>query len=121
MTLAREHCETLVKKYAAGAGMGALVPIPGSSMAITAAEVKLVADIASAYGERLDDVEALRVVALSGAKNVGVKVVGEVAAYIPIVGWMARPALFAASVKAVGDAMIRHYEARHPSAQFPAA
>lgn len=114
--LAREYCKDLVSRYATGAGFGSMVPIPGTSLAITAAEVKLVADIARVYGETLTDNEALKVIALSGAKNVGVKAVGEAAAYVPIVGWIARPALFAASVKAVGDTVIQHFETRNPDA-----
>jgi uncharacterized protein (DUF697 family) len=121
MMLAREYCKDLVSRYAAGAGVGSLVPIPGTSLAITAAEVKLVVDIARAYGETLTDHEALRVIALSGVKNVGVKAVGEAAAYLPVVGWLARPALFAASVKAVGDAVIDHFETRHPLAHSRAS
>lgn len=115
---AREHCRSLVFKYAAGSGAGALLPIPGTSIAVTAAEVKLVIDIARAYGENLGDTDALKVLALSGAKNIGVKAVGEAAAFLPVVGWLARPALFAASVKAVGDAVIKHFEARHPDAEY---
>ena len=49
--LAREYCKDLVSRYATGAGVGSMVPIPGTSLAITAAEVKLVADIARVYGE----------------------------------------------------------------------
>jgi uncharacterized protein (DUF697 family) len=118
--LARDYCKDLVGRYAAGAGVGALVPLPGTSFAITAAEVKLVADIARAYGEALTDDEALKLIALTGAKNVGVKAVGEAAAYLPWVGWMARPALFAASVKVVGDVAIGHFEARNPNARLHA-
>jgi uncharacterized protein (DUF697 family) len=116
--LARNYCKGLVGRFAAGAGVGAMVPLPGTSLAITAAEVKLVADIARAYGESLTDDEALKLIALAGAKNVGVKAVGEAAAYLPLVGWMARPALFAASVKAVGDAAIGHFELRNPNAEL---
>lgn len=114
--LAREYCASLVDRYAAGAGMGSLLPVPGASMAITAAEVKLVADIARAYGESLNDQEALRVVALSGAKNLGVKIAGEVAAGVPVLGWVARPALFGMSVRSVGRTVIDHFEAKHPHA-----
>ncbi|HMV38449.1 MAG TPA: hypothetical protein PKC26_04715, partial [Plasticicumulans sp.] len=68
------------------------------AMAALVADLRAqVADIARVYGETLTDNEALKVIALSGAKNVGVKAVGEAAAYVPIVGWIARPALFAAS------------------------
>lgn len=111
---ARFHSKDLVRRYAAGVGLGGSIPLPGVSMAITAAEVKLVTDIARAYGEQVNDADALRLIALSGVKNVGVKAVGELAAAVPVVGWMARSALYAASVKAVGDAAIRHFEARHP-------
>jgi uncharacterized protein (DUF697 family) len=108
----------LVTKYAAGAGLGSMVPIPGTSIVVTAAEVKLVIDIARVYGESLGDADAMKVIALSGAKNIGVKAVGEIASFIPVVGWLARPALFAASVKAVGDAVIKHFEARRPDAEY---
>lgn len=120
VTLARDYCHDLVSRYAAGAGVGSLVPIPGTSFAITAVEVKLVADIARAYGDTLTDDEALKVLALSSAKNLGVRAVGEAAAFVPIVGWIARPALFAASVKAVGDAAIDHFEGRRPNATLRA-
>lgn len=111
---ARAHSHDLVRRYAAGAGLGGSIPLPGMSMAITAAEVKLVTDIARAYGEPVHERDALRLIALSGAKNVGVKAVGELAAAVPLVGWMARSALYAASVRAVGEAAIRHFEARKP-------
>lgn len=112
---AQSHSRALVRRYAAGVGLGGGVPLPGVSMAVTAAEVKLVADIARAYGRPVTDADALRLIALSGAKNVGVKAVGELAAALPVVGWIARPALFAASVRAVGEAAIRHFESRHPN------
>jgi|GEM_PF-1129102 uncharacterized protein (DUF697 family) len=116
--LAREHCQQLVIKYAAGAGVGGLVPVPGTAMAVTAAEVKLVVDIAAAYGERIDDAGAVKLIGLSTVKNLGMKVIGEAAAWVPLVGWAARPALFAASVKAVGDAAVRHYEGLRPDAIY---
>lgn len=116
--LAREHCQQLVMKYAAGAGVGGLIPVPGTSMAVTAAEVKLVVDIAAAYGQRIDDLEAVKLIGLSTVKNLGMKAIGEVVGLVPIVGWAARPALFAASVKVVGDAATRHYEALRPDAIY---
>ncbi len=116
--LAREHCQQLVMKYAAGAGVGGLIPVPGTSMAVTAAEVKLVVDIAAAYGERIDDAGAVKLIGLSTVKNLGVKALGEAVGWVPLVGWAARPALFAASVKAVGDAAVRHYEALRPDAIY---
>ena len=97
-------------KYAAGAGVGGLIPVPGTSMAITAAEVKLVVDIAAAYGERIDDAGAVKLIGLSTVKNIGMKAIGEAVGWVPLVGWAARPALFAASVNAVGNAALRHYE-----------
>ena len=116
--LAREHCRNLVLKYATGAGVGGLIPIPGTSMAVIAAEVKLVVDIASAYGARIDDADAIKLIGLSTIKNLGMKVIGEAIGWVPLVGWAARPALFAASVKAVGDATVRHYEALRPDAIY---
>ena len=116
--LAREHCRQMVLNYSAAAGVGGLIPIPGTSMAVTAAEVKLVVDIAAAYGERIDDGDAMKLIGLSTVKNLGMKVVGDVAGWVPLVGWAARPALYAASVKAVGEAATRHYETRHPQALF---
>ena len=116
--LAREHCQRLVIKYAAGAGVGGLIPVPGTAMAVTAAEVKLVVDIAAAYGERIDDAWAVKLIGLSTMKNLGMKVIGEAAAWVPLVGWAARPALFAASVKAVGNAAVRHYEGLRPDAIY---
>jgi uncharacterized protein (DUF697 family) len=118
LMLAREHCQQLVMKYAAGAGVGGLIPVPGTSMAVTAAEVKLVVDIAAAYGERIDDAGAVKLIGLSTVKNLGVKALGEAVGWVPLVGWAARPALFAASVKAVGDAAVRHYEALRPDAIY---
>lgn len=109
------HSRSLVRRYAAGVGLGGGIPLPGVSMAVTAAEVKLVTDIARAYGEPVTEADALRLIALSSAKNVGVKAMGELAAAVPVVGWFARPALFAASVRAVGEAAIRHYEAKRPN------
>lgn len=116
--LAREHCQQLVMKYAAGAGVGGLIPVPGTSMAVTAAEVKLVVDIAAAYGERIDDGGAVKLIGLSTVKNLGVKALGEAVGWVPLLGWAARPALYAASVKAVGDAAVRHYESLRPDAIY---
>ena len=92
--------------------------MPGTSMAVTAAEVKLVVDIAAAYGERIDDGGAVKLIGLSTVKNLGVTALGEAVGWVPLVGWAARPALFAASVKAVGDAAVRHYEGLRPDAIY---
>ena len=56
-------------------------------MAVTAAEVKLVVDIAAAYGERIDDAGAVKLIGLSTVKNLGVKALGEAVGWVPLVGW----------------------------------
>jgi hypothetical protein len=51
-------------------------------------------------------------------KNIGMKAIGEAVGWVPLVGWAARPALFAASVNAVGNAALRHYETLRPDAIY---
>jgi len=113
---AQDHARSLVHKYAIGAGASSLIPLPGLWIAITGLEAKLIKDIALAYGENLDNSDVAKLAALAGAKNIGVRVLGDVAIMIPLIGTLARMALFSGGVKGLGEVVIKHFEAKHPGA-----
>jgi uncharacterized protein (DUF697 family) len=113
---AQDHARSLVHKYAVGAGAGSLLPLPGLWAAVTAAEAMLIKDIALAYGENLSRGDIAKLAALAGAKNIGVRVLADMALMFPAIGTLARVALLGGGVKGFGEVLIRHFEEKHPGA-----
>lgn len=111
--------EDLPRMIATGAASSA-VPIPGAFTAgTTVVQLYVVKRIAEIYGVKVEElpggVKAIvtAVTALGIGSTVG-KVAGEAASFIPVVGWLAKPAIGAATTKAFGEATIAYFENIYP-------
>ncbi len=117
----RDYCKTLAEKYATSSGLGTMFPLPGLTAVITVVEIRLVQEIARAYGETLSGSDAAQWIVLSGAKNVGIKFATEALLFIPFYGWLARPILTQWSTGRLGQRAIDSFEGRHPNAEYVGA
>lgn len=111
--------EDLPKMIASGAVSGA-VPVPGAFTAgTTVIQLYVVKRIAEIYGVNIEEMPggikaiATAIAALGIGSTVG-KVAGEAASFIPVVGWLAKPAIGAATTKAFGEAAIAYFENIYP-------
>ncbi len=110
--------EELMLLIGGGAASG-VVPVPGAFTAgTTAIQILVVNRIARIYGFSVEAAGGAAAVAgaimlAGGASTLG-KVAGEAANFIPIIGWIAKPAIGAATTKAFGEAAITYFESRYP-------
>jgi uncharacterized protein (DUF697 family) len=112
----RQRARATVNKYALGGGGFALLvsPLPGvSQLPLTAAETKLVSDIAKIYGYSLKGEEVAGVVGglLAGGTLLKVGVM-EAATFLPGVGWIAKGAVAGSAIKLLGEAAINFFDDR---------
>lgn len=105
---------------AGGCAVG-IAPIPGAmTIGLTAVQTAVVYRIARIYDYQIEaagSVAALvaAIMARSGATVLVGKVSGEVANFVPLVGWAAKPAIAVGTTKAFGEATIAFFEARSPN------
>ncbi|OKH22865.1 hypothetical protein [Chroogloeocystis siderophila] len=111
--------EDLPKMIASGAVSGT-VPVPGAFTAgTTVVQLYVVKRLAEIYGVNVEEMSggikaiATAITALGIGSTVG-KVAGEVASFVPVVGWLAKPAIGAATTKAFGEATIAYFENIYP-------
>ncbi len=114
----RDFCRGIMERYATSAGLGVMFPLPGLTAVVTLVEVRMVQEIAGAYGEALTRGEAAQWIVLSGVKNYGVKLAGEALLFVPVFGWLARPVLTRWTVEKLAARAIDHFENRHPDAEY---
>ena len=113
---AREELTLLI----GGGAAAGIVPIPGAFTAgTTVIQIAVVNRMARIYGFSVEAAGGAAAVAaaimlVGGASTLG-KVAGEAANFIPVVGWLAKPAIGAATTKAFGEAAIAYFENTSPS------
>jgi uncharacterized protein (DUF697 family) len=110
----RGKAKSTVNKYVALAGGTAIAtgPIPGSSVALTGIEAKMVYDVARIYGFHLSMEEAGLIVSGLLSASLALKAVAtEASTFVPVLGWwVAKPSIAVAVCKTVGEAAIRYFE-----------
>jgi uncharacterized protein (DUF697 family) len=111
--------EELPKMIGIGAASSA-VPLPGAfTVGTTAVQLYLVKTIAEIYGVNIEELPdgvkgvVAAILALGIGSTVG-KIAGEAASFIPIIGWMAKPAIGAATTKLFGESTIKYFESIYP-------
>ncbi len=95
--------------------IGAVVFIPGADMpAMTANQVKMVLQIAAAYGEELGLERALEILSVVGA-GFGLRTVArEALDFVPGPGWVLKGAFGYTTTVALGKAAVRYFEEGAP-------
>lgn len=111
--IARGHVNNMAMAGAAYA----LVPIPGHCLGLTVLEGVMAANIARIYGVKPEGaawaiILKLLLVKLGGA--VLLKGLVEALNFIPIFGWLAKPAVAGSFVKGLGEIFIEFFESRFP-------
>lgn len=121
----RQRARSWVHAYAAGGAAFAFVPIPipGSTTAgLVALEVTMVHAISRIYGNELTAKDAAALVAGLEVAGGALKTVArEGTILVPAVGWLIRGGIAAASIEAIGHAVIELFEKRHPGQRIAAA
>ena len=105
----------------AGACAAGIAPIPGAmTVGLTVVQTAVVYRIARIYDFRVEaagGVAALiaAILAKSGSAILMGRVAGEVANFVPLIGWAVKPAIGAGTTKAFGEATIAFFENIHPN------
>jgi uncharacterized protein (DUF697 family) len=84
--------------------------IPGSMLALAAADVKIVNDVAKVFGVTNYAVE--EVTAAIGASVTGKVVAGELLSFFPGLGWIVKSAVAGVITKSVGEVIVRYFKDR---------
>jgi len=118
--LAKNVSRDYVNTFVVGGAAWSLVPIPGHSLVLTAAEATMLANIAKVYGLRLQGAIGsllFKAIMLKIGGSVLLKGLSEVLTFVPVVGWLAKPAVSAAAIKGFGEAAIAYLEDAFPNQQ----
>lgn len=107
-------CARLIAHYSKRNGaIAAAVFVPGVDLPVlTLNQVRLVLQIATAYGESIDRRRAVELVGVVGA-GFGLRAVArEALDLIPVAGWAVKGGVAYSGTRAIGEAAVRYFEAR---------
>lgn len=110
--LRKPACEEIVRRVSKqNAALGAAIFVPGADMPIlTVNQIRMVVQIAAAYGEEIDRERALELLAVLGA-GLGLRSVARQAlAFVPGAGWALKGGVAYAGTRALGKAAIAYFE-----------
>jgi uncharacterized protein (DUF697 family) len=115
--LCRDRALGLVHKYAVFGTIWALLPVPmATSAGLALLETHLIYWIARIYGESPSKSDVLMTAAGLELASVALKSVAiEGAALVPVVGLGVKAGIAGSVVEALGHAIVRHYEGKHPN------
>lgn len=122
MTTCKEEAIRWVHRYAAGGAAFAALPIPFSTSAgLVALETHLVSVISEIYGDGVTTFGAATAGGAFSAVGQGLKYAAcQAACFIPGFGIPIRMTIAGASIEALGQAVVAHYERKHPGKAFVA-
>lgn len=106
---AEEQARAVVNKWALAAG--AVSWIPGSSLALGAADYGMIRSVAQAFAVTSYSAEA--VVGIMAASGTGL-MASEALSFIPIAGWAVKAVVSGGIMKGMGEAVIRYFRERSP-------
>lgn len=114
--LCREKARSLVHKYMAFGTAWSLLPIPGAtSVGLTALETHMIYWIGRVYGEEPTKQDIMMTAAGLELASVALKTIAvEGACLVPAIGWGVKASIAAAAIEAIGNAIVQHYEKKHP-------
>lgn len=111
--LRRPVAERIVRRFAKQNGvLGAAIFLPGADLpALTLNQIRMVFQIAGAYGEQIDRDRAVELLGVVGV-GFGLRAVARQAlGFVPGPGWALKGGVAYAGTRAVGKAAIRYFEA----------
>ena len=116
-TTPRERARALVHKYALAGTAWAVLPIPvATSVGLTAMETHLIYWIGRIYGEHPSSMDVAMTAGGLELASVALKTAAiEAANFVPVIGWGVKGVIAGSAIEAIGELVIRHYEAKVPS------
>lgn len=105
---AESAARSLVNKWALAAG--AIGVVPGSTILLAGADVKIIHDVAKAFEVEAYTVE--EVLAVIGASIAGKTAADLGLSWFPGIGWLIKGGIAAATTKTAGEVMIRYFKPR---------
>lgn len=105
---AEREARSLVNKWTLAAG--AIGVVPGSTLFLAGADVKIIHDVAKAFEVETYTVE--EVLAVIGASVAGKTAADVGLSMLPGIGWLIKGGIAAATTKAAGEIMIRYFKAK---------
>jgi uncharacterized protein (DUF697 family) len=116
VVLCRDKARSVVHKYALAGTAFAAIPIPiATSPGLTALETHLIYWIGRIYDDAPTHAETLVLASGLELASMGLRTVArEAAGLVPVVGWGIKAVIAGAAIEALGAAIIRHFEEKHP-------
>lgn len=115
---ARNKARQEINRTTLGAGAMAIAPLPGTSLALTAAEASMIKKIAEIYGLRIEGLMwsiLLKTILLKlGGASLLKKIAMEGSLLLGPFGGFVRPTLALSVVKGIGEAATSFFEAKFP-------
>ncbi len=112
----RSYCDHVILANAKQNGViGVVVIIPGADMpAMTANQIRMVLQIAAAYGEEIGFDRALEIISVVGSGFVFRALARQALAFVPGFGWAIKGAVGVSATLALGRAAVAYFEAGAP-------
>lgn len=112
----RAYCDRVILANARQNGViGAVVIIPGADMpAMTANQIRMVLQIAAAYGEEIGFDRALEILTVVGSGFAFRALARQALAFVPGFGWAVKGAVGMSATLALGRAAVAYFEAGAP-------
>jgi uncharacterized protein (DUF697 family) len=116
VVLCRDKARSVVHKYALAGTAFAAIPIPvATSPGLTALETHLIYWIGRIYDDAPTHAETLVLASGLELASMGLRTVArEAAGLVPVVGWGIKAVIAGAAIEALGAAIIKHFEDKHP-------
>ena len=111
LSAAESQARAVVNKWALAAG--AVSWVPGSALALGAADYAMIRSVAQAFSVTNYNAEA--VVAIMAASGTGL-MASEALSFIPIAGWAVKAVVAGGIMKGMGEAVIKYFRERSPLA-----
>lgn len=120
MTTCKEEAQRWIHLYAAGGAIFAAMPIPVSSAPLLATlETHMVSVISDIYGAPFSGATTAAAGGTFTVLGTGMKfAVGRAVKLVPVVGPAIHAVAAAATIEAIGLAIVQHFERRFPGKKF---
>ena len=106
----------LVHKYALAGTAWSVLPIPiPTSPGLVALEAHMIYWIARIYGDAPSHTDTMMLAAGLEVGSTGLKTLAKhLVGFVPVIGWGIKGFIAASAIEAMGEVIIRHFEAKYP-------
>lgn len=108
LAAAEKEARSIVNKWALGAG--AISFLPGATLLLGGADIKMIRDVAASFEVRSYNVEEIS--AAIAATFAGRVAADGLLSFVPVVGWAVKAGVAASVTKGAGEIVIRYFRDR---------